>query len=488
MTARGGTRSGGRNLRIVGGGGSAGGPGEPPDDDGWNHATPEPPLEELIAELAKDTKGKVASLPSNVALLVHRSDEWSLWFDEFAGVARVEAAPPIGGKPARVGVEVDDYIVETAQHWLAEEHQMDAGSECTLRGLIRAAKQDCRDPVKEYLLGLKWDEQPRVESWLSVYLGAEPSPITAAMGRMWLISGVARVIEPGCKVDHMLVLVGSQGDRKTSALEALCGIEWFQPDLPELRDKDSQQALRGVWIVCMDEMNALRKSDVVELAKNYLTRRVDRYRPSYGRLFISVPRRCIFAGTCNPTQFLHDPTGNRRFWVVPVKNIDVAGIARDRDQLWAEAVSLFQSGKQWWPSKETSKAIDDRNRDYTNHDEWQPTIEGLHVLQEHVTVGECLGRLGFKQEADWTQADQNRVAKILSSLGRERKRITRAGKQCWVYVRKVIPPDVPLDPIDPTTPTDPGPVPPDPFPDVPADDSSDISQTGFFDDLLDVAQ
>jgi putative DNA primase/helicase len=417
-----------RKLRAI-----LGGHGEPPDDDGWEHAAPEPPPDALLAEYARDLKGRIASIASNGAMLIaSKLDEWRLSYDEFRDLCVVEMAPPVGGKVSRPG-ELDDYHATIARHWLLT-NGIDLGNEETHRALLHAAKQFARDPLKEYFRGLKWDGVERVDKWLHTHLGAADDPLTSAMGRMWLISGAARAMEPGCKVDHMLVLCGSQGDRKTSAVEALCADKnWFQPEIPDLRDKDAMQLLRGVLIACMDEMASMRKADVMEIAKNYITRRFDRYRPTYGRSVVTVPRRCIFVGTSNPRQILTDPTGNRRFWCVDVGTIDVEAVRRDRDQLWAEAYVLYQDEEPWWPTKEQSAAIDARNIDHTQHDEWQSKVEEMAALNDHLTINEVLSSMGIDL-GKRAQADQNRVAKIFALLGWVRKRITVAGKQVWAYL------------------------------------------------------
>lgn len=405
----------------------------PPDDD-WDHTTPEPPADVLDASLARTKKGEVAPIASNIAILICQApDEWSLRYDEFRDIVIVEAAPTVGGLPSRLG-DLDDYLVTVCRHWLCE-HKIEAGAEETLRGMVHAAKQSGFDPLKAYLRCLQWDGVRRIDSWLQSYLGAADEPVIRAMGRMWLISAVARGLDAGCKVDHMLVLIGAQGDRKTSALETLCpDARWFQPEIPDLKDKDAMQLLRGIWIACMDEMASMRKADVLEIAKNYITRRADRYRASYGRMPVNVPRRCVFAGTSNPKQILTDPTGNRRFWCVEVGRVDLDGIKRDRDQLWAEAVTEYQEGRQWWPDHETASSIRNRNVEYTAHDEWQKRIEEICESNEFVTIGFALGDLGIATK-DWTQADQNRVAKILTSIGRVRSKRTINGVRVWGYVR-----------------------------------------------------
>lgn len=422
-----------RKLRAILGGGR----GEPPDDDGWAHATPELDEGRPWSDIARNAKGAPLATEANIGLFVSRSDEWSLRYDEFGARAIVESSPANGMAPARPG-ELDEYHVAIARNWLALEHSMDAGKEVTLGGLVFAAKQRWYDPLKNYIRSLEWDGVPRVETWLHDYLGVK-DPAASALGRMWLISGIARALEPGCKVDYMLVLLGGQGARKTSAMEALCAdTDWFQPDLPKLDDKDAMQALQGAWIVNSDEMNAMRSADRMELAKNYLTRRWDRYRAPYARTFTTVPRRCIFVGTSNAKQILHDPTGNRRFWCVEVgEDINAAGLREVRDQIWAEARSLYEGQAQWWPDRATEAAVMDRNREqFTAYDEWQSTIEQKCALVDVITVGELLSELRL-EAGKWTPTEQRRVVGILTGMKWEQRgEVTIAGKRSRAWRRR----------------------------------------------------
>ena len=203
--------------------------------------------------------------------------------------------------------------------------------------------------MRSYLAGLApWDGVERMQA-LTRYLGAEPSEIHVTFTRLWMISAVARIMKPGCKADHIYALLGSQGKRKSMALRALAG-EGFFSDAPfsDVGNKDALMALRGSWIVELEELSRLMGKDA-GVFKAFLSRQEDRYRNPYGQIDKIYRREFVFCATDNHEKLLTDLTGNRRFWIVTVSGpLDVDAIAAHRDQLWSEALHHFQKGEPWW--------------------------------------------------------------------------------------------------------------------------------------------
>ena len=201
------------------------------------------------------------------------------------------------------------------------------------------AYQNSFHPVRDYLDNLKWDGVERINKWLITYGKAVDTELIRSISSIVLMAAVRRVREPGCKFDEMLVLESPQGWGKSTAIKALSPYEeWISEDLP--LNSDSKKVIektQGIWIIEASELGGLSER-FIEHVKSFLSRQVDGpARGAYAHLPESVPRQFIIIGTTNSNEYWNDPTGGRRFWPVRVGRFDVAALARDRDQLWAEA-------------------------------------------------------------------------------------------------------------------------------------------------------
>ncbi len=218
-----------------------------------------------------------------------------------------------------------------------------------------AAVKRSRHPVREFLQQLKWDGVERIGSVLEDILGIEPTELSQAIIRAWFISAVARPLQPGCKVDHVLILVGPQNLGKSSFFVQLVGTKWFSDSVIDIQNRDSYLLLRRVWILEWSELEAMQRARHQDSVKAFITSCVELFRAPYARAIEAVPRTCVIVGTTNAEGFLTDATGNRRYWPIRVgKLIDLEKLAEVRDQLWAEAVVAFQKGEhgQWSRSDE----------------------------------------------------------------------------------------------------------------------------------------
>jgi predicted P-loop ATPase len=238
-----------------------------------------------------------------------------------------------------------DNVTLKVRQAVLERYGFDPSGQFTFDALKILCLDNVFDPVRDYLDGLRWDGEQRLDSWLIQYCGAQNTPFNRAIGRKMLIAGVRRVRSPGCKFDYMVVLEGSQGVGKSSLLKILAGEENFSDgEILGLDKREQQEGVQGVWIYEVAELEGLSRADATRV-KLFISKTVDMARPAFGRARVDRPRRCIFVGTTNEEEYLRDTTGNRRYWPVKVGKIDLAGVARDRDQLWAEAAAAEATGE-----------------------------------------------------------------------------------------------------------------------------------------------
>lgn len=380
-----------------------------------------------------NTEGRILPVLANAIAAFRHAPEWGgvLAFNEFAfGTVALKPAP-WGVVPKGEWTDHEDRL---AADWLQKQGIL-VSVDVAGQAVQTAARDHPIHPVKSYLHGLKWDGVPRVDAWLSAYLGAEDTEYTRAVGSRWLISAIARIFRPGAKADCCLILEGPQGIRKSTALRTLAG-EFFTDELADLGSKDAAMQTRGVWIIELSELDSLSHSEVARI-KAFMSRTTDRFRPPYGMRLVESPRQCVFAGTVNHSTYLRDETGGRRFWPIACGRIDVEGLARDRDQLWAEAKAMFDGGRAWWlDSAELIQMASHEQSERYEGDPWEEVIGRWAEDRSNLSIGEVLERCLQKPQGLWTQSDKNRAARCLRFLGWERYRERQGSRLEWRYRRR----------------------------------------------------
>lgn len=203
--------------------------------------------------------------------------------------------------------------------------------------------------VQEFLNGLApWDGVPRLDTLFIDYLGAADNAYTRMAARKSLCAAVARAMTPGIKYDTMPILAGPQGIGKSTLLRYLGG-SWFNDSLSTFEGKEACEMIQGTWIVELQELNGLNKSEE-NAVKQFLSKTDDIYREPYGRRTGRYPRRCVFFGTTNEFEFLRDKTGGRRFWPIdcaqqePTKSV-FRDLSDEVEQIWAEALVYWRTGE-----------------------------------------------------------------------------------------------------------------------------------------------
>lgn len=322
-------------------------------------APTEKPQEDLawISQLAVDGNGNYKKTVNNVILVLQNDPllKGRIVTDEFAGRGLVLGAVPWNRcTEKRLWTDTDNsgfyWYMETYYGITARNNMYDA--------LAIVGEQNKINDVRDYLRGLKWDGIKRLDTLLSVYLGADDTPYTRAVMRKSLCAAVARAVVGGVKYDNMPIITGPQGIGKSTFLSVL-GKAWFSDSLTSFEGKEAAELIQGTWINEVGELTAFTKQETSAI-KQFLSKCYDIYRAAYGRQTEKHPRRCVFFGTSNDSEFLKDSTGNRRFWPIdvgvhPAKKSIWDDLPGEVDQVWAEAYAYWALGEPLYLSKEVEE-------------------------------------------------------------------------------------------------------------------------------------
>jgi predicted P-loop ATPase len=338
--------------------------------------------------------------------------------------------------------------VEKAYIRAAQELHLDIDKQKASDIVAVCAQENKYSPVREYLNSVAGGEQINLESLAERYFGTQ-DPFHAILLKRTLIAAVARAFKPGCKVDTMCILQGGQGALKSTFWQTLAGEAWFTDNLSEASEKDEKLKLRRYWILEFSEFETVYKRKDVEQLKAFLSSRIDSLRRPYGRSLEDFPRTSIFVGSTNRQEFLNDPTGGRRYWVIPVvaETIPINTLEEERDLIWAAAVAAYRSGEQWWLTREEDFLLEEANKGWQSSDTWEVVV--LNYLQNKsiCTVSELLTGVLQIELAKQGKAEQMRLSDILRRNGWTRgnpKRIEGKLQRYWEkMVSEVVTPSNP---------------------------------------------
>jgi hypothetical protein len=284
--------------------------------------------------------------------------------------------------------------------------------------IVNLAKENAFHPVKDYLERLEWDGVPRVGDLFSKGFGASgDATFLGDAALKFCLGAVARIFEPGCKMDNMVVVAGPQGIGKSTAFAILAN-GWFADSPLSLGDKDAFMQMAGKWFYELSELDSFKKADNTRI-KAFLTSKTDTFRPPYGKHTVERPRQTILVGTTNEDQFLNDPTGSRRFVPVRATKVDIAWLTSARDQLWAEAVVRYRAGEVWYYAGEDAARLAKESEPFQQEDVWTPTVFEYVARSKKPTVAVLdvlTGALGI-EISRITRGEKLRVVHILKGMG-----------------------------------------------------------------------
>jgi predicted P-loop ATPase len=342
--------------------------------------------------------------------------------------------------------------------WLSRQYGLPAIARAALlEGIETVAHLAPFHPVREWLAAQRWDNKPRINTWLIHTLGETPETLPpklreylALVGRYWLLGMVNRVMQPGCKFDYCPVLEGKGGLGKSTLVEVLASAEYFSDTHFDVsRGHEAQEQVQGLWLYEIAELSNFSRADVA-LIKAFISAKVDRYRAAYGRTVESFQRQCVMVGTTNERAYLRDRLGNRRFWPVPVRNpIRIEWLKRWRDQLLAEAFQLYQEGTNFTPTREeearlfepmqelrlAETAVTEELRRLLSRDpDGSDSGKVVNNLADFVTLNQLVKAMGTDAGKS-SAALESQIRTWLEHEGWERSKKQLQGVRAWGYAR-----------------------------------------------------
>ena len=299
------------------------------------------------------------------------------------------------------------------------------------------AKENSYSPILEYLENLE-EQYPDINTSIldnlaELYFGSK-DPLHNSYMKKTLLAAIARVKQPGCKHDHVIILVGRQGTYKSTFWQVLFGDDWFTDELGDAKENDEIMKLHQFWGLEWSEFEAVYKRKDVAALKKFISSRIDTFRAPYARKHKEHPRACILVGTTNETEILSDPTGNRRFWIVPVQGkIPISELRKERDEIWAAANALYETGEMWRPTEEEETLTEVLNREYQSRDPWEKPISEYVKGREYVTTEAILESLGIDTSKQ-DMASAKRVTAVLRRMSYQQTRKRVDGHQMRVWI------------------------------------------------------
>lgn len=319
------------------------------------------------------------------------------------------------------------------------------------------AKTQQFDSAQLWLNGLSWDGVHRVRDYYLRHYGVTDAADYARAVACYQFTAMAgRVLDPGCKADMAIVMVGAQGTAKTSGIEALVphSDHYVLLNLAA-RNTDLSRALRGKLIGELGELSGLLKGRDAEDIKAWITTREEEWTPKYKEMPVKFARRLVLVGTTNSPEFLSDATGNRRWLPITVGPVADAreavarreAIEQERDQLWAEARVMFRAGGVAW--QDAMRLAPAAHDDYRITDSWEGIV-GAWLNAPDITdggprprdrkflqVGDVAREALNMQPVQMGRREEMRIGKVLRVLGYERRQFSADGRRVWAYAPEV---------------------------------------------------
>lgn len=285
-------------------------------------------------------------------------------------------------------------------------------------------------PVREHLNGLVWDGKKRLRTWVRDYMGAPATEYTSQAGELLILAATKRIFYPGCKWDYLVIFEGAQGTGKSTACEIL-GHRWYSSQFLDPKHKDTISNMLESWVIEVAEMEVFKKAEVNAL-KAFLTRSEDIARLPFREDAKAYPRQSVFIGTINPGEegYLNDKE-NRRYMPILTTKIDLDGLRKVRDQLFAEAVARVKAeGDSLYLYFKDEAVIAQHTAETVKRKVADPWLYALadyfgdNLDVDYISNRQVLENILGKRIGDITRTDQLRVTKVMGELGWTRRDVS----------------------------------------------------------------
>ena len=387
-------------------------------DNGW--ARPGQMTKSLDDQLRRDKNGKpLSNSIHNIWAIINSQD----LVEHFGGPLRWDAFKNqcLAGTKNYINQDFVEFSV-----WFSTSFWIERSADTLRDYVIKKAKDDSFDSLREWVDDLKWDGVPRMDAlYRAMRLSTDPAlgAYERASVRRWMVGAMARAYEPGCTSTHMLVLHGDQGIGKSRFFRSICPFDdWFSDSTHfkftgnnSIRDEETK--LFGRWIIEVAEFEGHYKQESTAI-KNFITGQVQLTVKKYEADATHTPRRCVFGASTNSTQIFNDPTGGRRFAVISLQHqkIDVDWVKENCTQLWAEVKTFYQAGEKWWFDQGETTMQNVVNREFAVVHPWRDEILEFVSNKSRFTTQDIFRHIGLTLERQ-QQKDYTTVSGILTEHG-----------------------------------------------------------------------
>lgn len=321
-------------------------------------------------------------------------------------------------RTGKIWNEQDDSLLKA---YIEATYKM-RNNECYYDAFNIVCHKNSYNPIKKLLESQQWDGKERISTLFQKYLGCEDNAYTKEVSRLVFAGGIARLYNNGCKFDFMPIFRGTQGSGKSSFIRWLAlNDSWFK-EVNELDGQEGKEALDGAWICEISELLALTKSKEVEAVKSFITRQNDNYRKPYERRVTDNPRKCIFIGTTNRSQFLTDTTGNRRFLPIETNCNGYDLFDKEKEcredilQCWLEAKHNFDTGNYSLVANIDILDVIKEKQAECVEDDWRIGVIQKYISDKDKTCVKDIWDNAFAYSQQITKKDSNDIVSIFDNM------------------------------------------------------------------------